>query len=157
MGEDMLRAAEEAIVRRNINDRDKDNTYVSMFFSNTKDVLEFLNTRHVDKNDIVSLIKHDINISVSNYEIILFDHIKTKRYLIVDEKWFSEDPSRFKESKVVFSEESKAVAESEFYDYLRFPPKRNDGYRHVYALIQELEWVSGNKIDITINRSDYLS
>ena len=157
MGEDMLRAAEEAIVRRNASTQYSEQpVYVSIFFSNTKDVLEFLNTRQINTNDIVSLIKHDIDTSVSNYELIFSDRIKTKRYLIVDEKWISKDPSLLKESNVIFNEGLRVVAEAEFKDYLHFPPKHNDGYRHVYALIQEIEWVSGNKITIPIDRSDYL-
>ena len=159
MGEDMLRAAEEVIERRNASIRNSNNTseysvYVSKFFSKTKDALEFLNEHHIDTNDVVSLIKHGGETSVSEYELIFFDRIKTEKYSIVDERWFGKNPSLFKESVELFSVEVRFLAESKFNDYLRFPPKHKDGYRHVYILQQELEWMSGNKIITNISRSD---
>lgn len=129
-------------------------TYVKKYFSTTSDALEFLNTHHIDPADVVSLIKHGGETSVSEYELIFFDRIKTEKYSVVDEKWIDGNPRLFKESEEVFSNKSVFMADAKFKNLLQFPPKHNDGYKHVYVLQQELEWMSGNAMITNISRSD---
>ncbi len=162
MGEDMIRAAEEAVEERNAaiaSVRNGNNTsgfsvYVSKRFSKTSDALEFLNTHHINPSDVVSLIKHGGETSVSEYELIFFDRIKTEKYSVVDERWIDRNPRLFKESVEVFSDKSIFMAESKFKSLLHFPPKYKDEYKHVYALRQDLEWMSGNRVITDISRSD---
>lgn len=129
--------------------------YAKKYFSTTSDALEFLNTHHIDPADVISLIKHSGEASSAfEYELIFFDRIKTEKYLVVDEKWINGNPRLFKESEEVFNDKSVFMADSKFKSLLQFPPKRNDGYKHVYVLQQELEWMSGNAMITNISRSD---
>lgn len=128
--------------------------YVKKYFSTTSNALEFLNTHRIDPADVISLIKHNGVTSVSDYELIFFDRIKTEKYSVVDEKWIDGNPRLFKESEEVFNNKSVFMADSKFKSLLHFPPKHNDGYKHVYVLQQELEWMSGNAMITNISRSD---
>ena len=128
--------------------------YINKYFSTTSDALEFLNTHHIDPNDIVSLIKHNEVASKYEYELIFFDHIKTEKYSVVDEKWIDGNPRLFKESEEVFSDKSVFMVDSKFKSLLSFPPMHKDEYKHVYVLRQELEWMSGNVKVTDISRSD---
>lgn len=129
-------------------------TYVKKYFSTTSDALEFLNAQHIDPADVISLIRHGGETSVSEYELIFFDRIKTEKYSVVDEKWINTNPRLFKESVEVFSNKSVFMADSKFKSLLHFPPKHKDEYKHVYVLRQELEWMSGNVMITDISRSD---
>lgn len=124
--------------------------YAKKYFSTTSDALEFLNTHHINPNDVVSLIKHNEVASKYEYELIFFDRFKTERYLIVDEKWFIN--SLKKGDRELFSTEDRTLAESKFEEYRNFPPKYDDEYRHAFVLKRIVEWVSGNKIITCINR-----
>ena len=155
MGEDMLRAAEEAIERNNSSVRNNNynseySVYASRLFKKIKDALEFLNTHDIYSNDVVSLIKH----GRTKYELIFFDRIKTEKYSIVDEKWIEGNPPILKESEEAFSVGVRQIASANFDHYVLFKSNCNDGYKHVYVLRQELEWMSGVKINTDIKRTN---
>lgn len=128
--------------------------YTKKYFPTTSDALEFLNTHHIDPNDIVSLIKHNEVASKYEYELIFFDRIKSEKYTVVDEKWIDGNPRLFKESEEVFGDKSVFMADSKFKSLLHFPLEHKDEYKHVYVLRQELEWISGNVMVTDISRSD---
>ena len=106
------------------NDKSAYSVYTSKNFKNIEDVLNFLNDRRIDSNDIVSLLELG-EISPAIFKLIFFDRFKTERYLIVLKKGDRE----------LFSTEDRTLAESKF-----------EEYRHAFVLKRIVEWVSGNKI-----------
>lgn len=162
MGEINLEMLKEAVKEREaiiVSVRDGNNAsgfsmYAKKYFSTTSDALKFLNIHHIDPADVISLIKHSGVTSVSDYELIFFDRLKTEKYSVVDERWIDGNPRLFKESEEVFNNKSVFMADSKFKSLLHFPPKHNDEYKHVYVLRQELEWMSGNVVVTDISRSD---
>jgi len=174
MGEDMIEAAEEALARQRVTrelakeetDKGEYATYLIKYFENTFKAVEFLNTNHIPRADVVALNVGDFGPDVKlldgtilsanrHCELVLYNRVISEKYFIVEERWWRGNPALLKEIVELSSFYNKQVAEERFEDLVRYKPKYDDECcKHIYVLQQELEWSSGNKILTNLKRSD---
>lgn len=156
MGEDMLRAVEEALARQRVIselakeeiDKNEYSTYSIEYFENTFKAVEFLNTNHVPRGDVVALnvgdfgpdVKPDGTISLTNRccELVFYNRVISEKYFIREERWLRTNPTLLKEVVELSSFDDKQIAITRFEDLIRYKPKYHDDYRHIYALHQQI-------------------
>lgn len=170
MGEDMIEAAEEALARQKVirelakeeNDKNEYSTYLIEYFENTFKAVEFLNTNHIPRGDVVALnvgdfgpdIKLDGTVSSTNRrcELVFYNRVISEKYFIREERWWRMNPALLKEIVELSSFDNERIAKEKFKDLIRYKPKYHDEYKHVYALHQQIVWSIGTS-DTCIARS----
>ncbi len=170
MGEDMFRAAEEASARQRVIselvkeeiDKNEYSTYSIEYFENTFKAVEFLNTNHIPRCDVVALnvgdfgpdVKPDGTISSTNRccELVFYNRVVSEKYSIKEERWLRTNPSLLKEIVELSSFDNKQIAITRLEDLIRYKPKYHDDYRHIYALHQRIVRSIGTT-DVCIARS----
>ena len=170
MGEDMIEAAEEALARQRVihelakeeTDKNEYASYLIEYFENTFKAVEFLNTNHIPRGDVVALnvgdfgpdIKPDGTVSSTNRccELVFYNRVISEKYFIREERWWRSNPALLKEIVELSSFDDKQTAKERFKDLIRYKPKYHDKYRHVYALHQQIIWSIGMS-DACIARS----